>query len=147
MCSGCLHAKPPVKRKQTEHVFSINIHFQLIIITNVSILTDLAYFVPPSCHCGILALRLRDLKWPRTIRATVPQLVPDALILSLKRRIKHYAALYVLRFIATFHTNWHITPMKSGARTIKHIYFVSLDIYLHSPILTYLLIFISSLLS
>jgi hypothetical protein len=38
----------------------INIHFQLIIITNVSILTDLAYFVPPSCHCGIIALRLRD---------------------------------------------------------------------------------------
>ena len=37
--------------------------------------------------------------------------------------------------------------MKSGARTIKHIYFVSLDIYLHSSILTYLLIFISSSLS
>jgi hypothetical protein len=35
----------------------VNIHFQLIIITNVSILTDPAYFVPPSCHCGILALR------------------------------------------------------------------------------------------
>jgi hypothetical protein len=42
----------------------VNIHFQLIIITSVSILTDPAYFVPPSCHCGILALRfswlLRD---------------------------------------------------------------------------------------
>jgi hypothetical protein len=25
-------------------------------ITNVSILTDPAYFVLPSCHCGILAL-------------------------------------------------------------------------------------------
>jgi hypothetical protein len=36
---------------------------------------------------------------------------------------------------------------KSGARTIKHIYFVSLDIYLHSSIHTYLLIFISSSLS
>ena len=35
----------------------VNIHFQLIIITNVSILTDPAYFVPPSCHCGIIALR------------------------------------------------------------------------------------------
>ena len=33
-----------------------------------------------------------------------------------------------------------IFVMKSGARTIKHIYFVSLDIYLHSSILTYLLI-------
>jgi hypothetical protein len=33
--------------------------------------------------------------------------------------------------------------MKSGARTIKHIYFASLDIYLHSSIVTYLLIFIS----
>ena len=38
----------------------IIIHFQLIIITNVSILTDLAYFVPPSCHCGILTLRSPD---------------------------------------------------------------------------------------
>ena len=36
----------------------IIINFQLIIITNVSILTDPAYFVPPSCHCGILALIL-----------------------------------------------------------------------------------------
>ena len=39
---------------------SVNIHFQLIILTNVSILTNPAYFVPPSCHCGILALRSRD---------------------------------------------------------------------------------------
>jgi hypothetical protein len=30
-----------------------------------------------------------------------------------------------------------IFVMKSGARTIKHIYFVSLDIYLHSSILTH----------
>ena len=36
--------------------------------------------------------------------------VPDALILSLKRRIKHSAWLYMLRIIATFLTNWHITP-------------------------------------
>ena len=47
----------------------INIHFQLIIITNVSILTDPAYFVPPSCHCGILALRSRDF-WEITVTAT-----------------------------------------------------------------------------
>jgi hypothetical protein len=40
-----------------------------------------------------------------------------------------------------------IFVMKLGARTIKHIYFVSLDIYLYSSILTYLLIFISSSLS
>ena len=40
-----------------------------------------------------------------------------------------------------------IFVMKSGVRTIKHIYFVSLDIYLHSSILTCLLIFISSSLS
>jgi hypothetical protein len=38
----------------------VNIHFQIITITNVSILTDPAYFVPPSCHCGIVALRSRD---------------------------------------------------------------------------------------
>ena len=38
----------------------VNIHLQLTIITNISILTDPAYFVPPSCHCGILALRSRD---------------------------------------------------------------------------------------
>ena len=38
----------------------VNIPFQLIIITSVSILTDPAYFVPPSCHCGIFALRSRD---------------------------------------------------------------------------------------
>jgi hypothetical protein len=38
----------------------VNIHFQLIIITDVSILTYPTYFVPPSCHCGILALRPRD---------------------------------------------------------------------------------------
>ena len=37
----------------------VNIHFQLIIITNVSILTNPAYFVLPSCHCDILALRSR----------------------------------------------------------------------------------------
>jgi hypothetical protein len=36
--------------------------------------------------------------------------VPDALILSLKRRMKHFAWLYMLRFIATFLTNWYITP-------------------------------------
>jgi hypothetical protein len=38
----------------------VNIHFQLIIITDISILTDPACFVPPSCHCGILALRSRE---------------------------------------------------------------------------------------
>ena len=38
----------------------IIIHFQPSIITYVSILTDPAYIVPPSCHCGILALRSRD---------------------------------------------------------------------------------------
>jgi hypothetical protein len=37
----------------------IIIHFVLIIITNVSRLTDPAHFVPPSCHCGILALTSR----------------------------------------------------------------------------------------
>jgi hypothetical protein len=40
-----------------------------------------------------------------------------------------------------------IFVMKSGARTIKHIYFASFNNYLHSSILTYLLIFISSSLS
>ena len=45
----------------------VNIHFQLIVITNISILTDPAYFVPPSCHCGILALRSRDF-WEITLR-------------------------------------------------------------------------------
>jgi hypothetical protein len=45
----------------------VNIHFQLIIITNVSMLTDPAYFVPPSCHCGILALRSRDF-WEKTLK-------------------------------------------------------------------------------
>ena len=44
----------------------VNIHLQLIIITNISILTDPAYFVPPSCHCGILALRSRDF-WEITL--------------------------------------------------------------------------------
>jgi hypothetical protein len=47
---------------------SVNIHFQLIIITSVSILTDPAYFVPPSCHCGILILRSRDF-WEITLTA------------------------------------------------------------------------------
>ena len=37
-------------------------------ITNVSILTDPAYFVPPSCHCGILALRSHDF-WELTLTA------------------------------------------------------------------------------
>jgi hypothetical protein len=46
----------------------VNIHFQFIIITNVSILTDPAYFVLPSCHCGILALRSRDF-WEITLTA------------------------------------------------------------------------------
>ena len=36
--------------------------------------------------------------------------VPNALNLSLKRCIKHSAWLYMLRFIATFLANWHITP-------------------------------------
>ena len=45
----------------------LNIHFQLIIITNNSILTDPAYFVPPSCHCGILTLRSCDF-WEITLR-------------------------------------------------------------------------------
>jgi hypothetical protein len=45
---------------RVKSVALVNIHFQLIIITNVSILTNPAYFVPPSCHCGILALRSRD---------------------------------------------------------------------------------------
>ena len=38
----------------------IIIHFQLIIITNVLILTDFTYLVPPSYRCGILALRSHD---------------------------------------------------------------------------------------
>ena len=38
----------------------------------------------------------------------------------------------------------HVIVMKSGPRTIKHICIVLLDIYLHSSILTYLLIIISS---
>ena len=46
----------------------VNIHFQLIIITNISILTDPAYFVPPSCHCGILALRSRDFRDVMTLK-------------------------------------------------------------------------------
>jgi hypothetical protein len=41
--------------------------------------------------------------------------VPDALILSLKRRIKHSAWLYMLQFIATFLSNWHITPWQHNA--------------------------------
>jgi hypothetical protein len=45
----------------------VNIHSKLIIITNVSILTDPAYFVPPSCHCDTLALRSRDF-WEITLR-------------------------------------------------------------------------------
>jgi hypothetical protein len=45
----------------------VNIHFQLIIIANFSILTDPAYFVPPPCHCGILTLRSRDF-WEITLR-------------------------------------------------------------------------------
>jgi hypothetical protein len=36
--------------------------------------------------------------------------VPDALILSLKRRIEHSAWLYMVRFTATFLAKWHITP-------------------------------------
>ena len=43
------------------HIYlCIIIHYQPSIITNVSILTDAAYFVSPSCHCSILALRSRD---------------------------------------------------------------------------------------
>ena len=39
----------------------IIIHFWLIIIKNVSILTDFTYLVPPSCLCVILTLRSHDL--------------------------------------------------------------------------------------
>jgi hypothetical protein len=67
---------------------------------------------------------------------------------------KYKSAHYPKDDITTFETaRWnsaaflHIFVMKSGARTIKHIYFVSLNIYIHSSILTYLLIFISSSLS
>ena len=38
----------------------IIIYLQLIIIKNVSILTDFTYLVPPCCLCGILALRSHD---------------------------------------------------------------------------------------
>jgi hypothetical protein len=37
------------------------------VLTNNSILTDPAYFVPPSCHCGILTLRSCDF-WEITLR-------------------------------------------------------------------------------
>ena len=46
----------------------VNIHFQLIIITNVLILTDPAYFASPSCHCDILAMGSRDF-WEITLTA------------------------------------------------------------------------------
>jgi hypothetical protein len=36
--------------------------YLLIIITNVSILTDPAYFFPPSFHCSILALKSHDFR-------------------------------------------------------------------------------------
>ena len=38
----------------------IIIHFQLIIIKNVLILTDFTYLIPPSCLCDILALMSHD---------------------------------------------------------------------------------------
>ena len=60
----------------------INIHFQLIIITNVSILTDPAYFVPPSCHCGILALRSRhfwEITLKRKTRVRFVYVIPEVL--------------------------------------------------------------------
>ena len=45
----------------TFHIYLlIIIQFQLIIIKNVSILTDFTYLVPPSCLCGILALASHD---------------------------------------------------------------------------------------
>ena len=72
----------------------VNIHFQLIIITNVSILTDPAYFVPPSCHCGILTLRSRD--WSANIRKLAKDhkgygsaaIVNDTLLTSVVCKIK-----------------------------------------------------------
>ena len=45
----------------TFHIYLlIIIHFQLIIIKNVSILTDFTYLVWPSCLCSILSLRSHD---------------------------------------------------------------------------------------
>jgi hypothetical protein len=64
---------------------SVNIHFQLIILTNVSILTNPAYFVPPSCHCGMLALRSRDFcdYWHK-------------ILLLVSRTLREYICLIVL---------------------------------------------------
>jgi hypothetical protein len=112
----------------------------------------------------------------RTIRATVPQLAWQEQVTFFYFIMKCWWCLFFTRqktlswiFIVLAHWNnnllrspygpfetaqWkccapflQIFVMKSGARTIKHIYFVSLDIYLHSSILTYLLTFISSSLS
>ena len=57
----------------------VNIHFQLIIITKISILTDPDYFVPPSCHCGILALRSHDF-WETTNSKTCSLCLHEKLV-------------------------------------------------------------------
>ena len=85
----------------------INIRFQLVIITNVSILTDPAYFVLPSCHCGNIETFVMIMtygpqiseNWPRTIRATVPQLLCPMVEQSCARmvmwRIPHKVSFFM----------------------------------------------------
>jgi hypothetical protein len=73
----------------------LNIHFQLIIITNVSLLTDPAYFVPPSCHCCILALRSRDLSdnSKRKTRVRFVYVLPEVLHGDFLSEIKYLVNL------------------------------------------------------
>ena len=59
-------------------------------------------------------------------------------------RISPYQKLSKVRGENPVHLFCKLSSWKKGPRTIKHICIVSLDIYLHSSILTYLLIIISS---
>jgi hypothetical protein len=59
-------------------------------------------------------------------------------------RISPYKKLSKVHSENPAHLSCKLLSRKKGPRTIKHICIVSLDIYLHSSILTYLLIFISS---
>jgi hypothetical protein len=102
----------------------------------------------PSCFSGSLVLRSRDfskynpiLTWPKIggwkMSIIIFKNVQWKSIFFLRTiglRFSLYQKLSKLRKKKSCAAFLPIFVMKSGARTIKHIYFVSLDIYLHSSI-------------
>jgi hypothetical protein len=114
-----------------------SIHFQLIIITNVSILTDPAYFVPPSCHCYYSCFEVKWLLRVHSKRKTpvlFVYVIPDVLHGDILSEIKYLVNLewnilqILTRNVIFFYSysNWgelHSTFSSFSCKQTEHMFY------------------------